>query len=298
MSLGTSTEVVTQFEDNMSFSYEHRTEGIGFFSTYRHVTAHTEPVFEGQAPEDEKGYLIGKTGKVAGSAFTSGSGQIDNEGLLEAQKHSLYRRDNTLVKTRENGSSCIWGYDDNSMIYAPATIGIGTGFYDANPIEYYSQLREDDSIKNYHSGNMIIHEVRYADAIDTEQHFKGAGSFYQPDTFCMNPYYLATYGVTGNQMNTETDFNFSEDVTGQIHVGAKRSDRLDLDIPLMVNSYYDAESSYRGENYGIMHNVNKLAVDIEEDYIGKYMLQRNVSFASNRDDFALMQLSMDYLHWI
>jgi hypothetical protein len=144
LSLGTATEAVTQFEDNMSFSYEHRTEGTGFFSAYRHVTAHTEPVLDGMAPVNDKEYLIGKTGKIDESSFTAGSGQIDNEGLLEAQKSSVHSRDYMFVETRENGSSSISGSDDNSMTYTPETIAIGTGFYNVNPIKYLSQLREDN----------------------------------------------------------------------------------------------------------------------------------------------------------
>lgn len=298
LTVSTATDVVNQFYDNMSFTYEHQTEGSGFFSTYRRVTVNTEPVFESLSPENKVGYLIGKTGKVVGSAFTAGSGSIDNEGLLEAQKVSVYRRDNTLVRTTENGSSCISGSDDNRMSYNPTIIGIGTGFYSKNPIGYYSQLREDNSIKNYHAGNAIIHEVRYADAIDTDQQFKVVGSFYQPDTFCMNPYYPAIYGVTGNQIATTTEFNFSEDITGMIHMSAKRCDRLELDTPLMANSNYDEESLYRGENRGLMHRMKKLAIDIDEDYAGKYHLERNISFVSSRNNFRLASFSTDPLHWV
>lgn len=298
LTVSTATDVVTQFYDNMSFSYEHHTEGSGFFSTYRRVTVNTEPVFESLSPENKKGYLIGKTGKVAGSAFTAGSGRIDNEGLLEADKVSVYRRDNTLVRTTENGSSCISGSDDNRMLYNPTIIGIGNGFYSKNPIEYQSLLREDNSIKNYHAGNAIIHEVRYADAIDTDQQFKVVGSFYQPDTFCMNPYYPATYGVTGNQITTATELSFLEDITGMIHLSAKRTDRLELDTPLMANSNYDEESSYRGENRGLMHHMKKLAVDIDEDYAGVYHLERNISFVSSRNNLRVANFVTDPLHWI
>jgi hypothetical protein len=113
------------------------------------------------------------------------------------------------------------------------------------------------------------------------------GSFYQLDTFGLDPYDPTTYNVTLNLKNAKTKFNFSEDVIGMIHVGAKRTDKIGLDSP---GTFNDDESSHRGENYA--------KVDIDEDYAGEYLLERNISFVSNGDNFALHAHSVDWLPWV
>jgi len=239
---------------NESFDYEQSVQGNGYFMTY----------------------MYAKQGNLAFKNYMHGSGQIDNEQTLQTYHkntswHGYGLYDTVYGSWTDEDSACIQFKEDNSMVYAPMLIAVGTGYYAANPIAYDSLLKEQTKIKNFRAGTSMIHEVEYAHALDKE--LEVIAKEYR--NYSYDPYWE---GLGYTQMK------ILEDVTdGKAHIGVLQANRnfagrtglndladfSDLGFAGLAVNRVNA-----GKPGTAWHDP---AIEIDEDYWGTYHIEKNMT---------------------
>jgi len=225
----------TGFEEkNTTFGYEAATQGNGYFMNY----------------------LYAKAGNVELKNYAHGSGSINNEAILTYQ--NLTRKThNAYSDYNDFDQNCIQFKEDNSMVYAPMRIAVGTGYYAANPLDYGSLLKEKTWVKNYRAGTSMHHEVEYAHALDKELEITAKEMF----NYTYDPEKIG---------NGYTEMRINEDVTdGKAHIGVLQAG--------------DDFSSVLGRtdltNGDLLFTTGwkKPSIDIDEDFWGTYHIERNIT---------------------
>lgn len=224
-------------------SYEQRTEGTGFFSIHQDVRTNNDlGVTVNNCPGSMR---FAQRGYYKSSMH--GSGTITNEDLLKYQDISVEKETGVPYSIVEisssNASTVVSGNGDHQMIQSSQTIPIGVGYYNSHPIIYDSQLSKASFLGNQ---DLISHEILYANSIDSEE------QFVVNDTF-ENRYNGGISGLEfifgvnkATNRKSATNMKFSDDVEGAIQIQA----------------------------------LNGNGINIEEDYFGKYQLNRNITFTA------------------
>jgi hypothetical protein len=238
---------------NDTFDFEESVQGNGYFMTYMYT----------------------KAGNLAFKNYAHGSGQIDNEMTLQAYHknssiHQYGGYDTTYGAWTDEDSACIQFKEDNSMVYAPMKIAVGTGYYSYNPVSYDSLLKEKTWIKNYRAGTSMHHEVEYAHALDKE--LEVVAKEYR--NYSYDPYFEGL-GIT--------EMKILEDVTdGKTHIGVLQANENFVGLlglrNLLVNditaSGLSLSNSGQPGHQGAWYNP---AVEIDEDYWGTYHIEKNMT---------------------
>jgi hypothetical protein len=231
-------------EKEISFNMEQNVETTGYFQTY----------------------LYAKSGNAAVKNYAHGSGNLKSDSTLtyqdlNKQNHQIYADYNDFSQ------NCIQFKEDVSMVYAPMSIAVGTGYYAIKPMDYRSLLKEKSWVKNYRAGTSMHHEVEYAHALDKELEINVKEKF----NYTYDPVWE---GVGYTQMK------INEDVTdGKTHVGVLQSNvdyagKLGKDgkTPL-----YDF-TSLMGLGTGMISSAWKNpAIEIDEDYWGTSHIEKNMT---------------------
>lgn len=230
---GTYTDPNYNLEKNISFSFEQSVQGNGYFMTYKYA----------------------KMGNIEFKDYAHGSGSLDNEAILSAyaenkSTHSWYADWNDLAV------NCIQYKETSNMVYAPAVIAVGTGYYASNPLNYDSLLKEKTWIKNYRASTSMHHEVEYAHEITKDLNVVGKEK--------VNMTYDPVFEGVGT-----TQMKIKEDVKeGKIHIG-------------VLQGTIDATSNV-GTTLTVAPATNwmawrKPAIEVDEDYFGTYHIEKNMT---------------------
>jgi hypothetical protein len=234
---------------NSTFSYEQSVQGNGYFMNY----------------------MYAKQSNLAFKNYAHGSGQIDNEMTLNTyhQNRSIWDYGNYWTaygSYTDYDEACIQFKEDNSMVYAPMQIAVGTGYYRARPLLYDSLLKEKTWGKNYRAGTSMHHEVEYAHALDKELEL----TLKEKRNFTYDPYWE---GVGVTQMK------LIEDVTdGKAHIGVLQAN--EALVPALSTDW----NNLNEQTFGAAINGGKPgtawhdpAIEIDEDYWGTYHIEKNMT---------------------
>ncbi len=185
--------------------------------------------------------------------YMHGSGSMDAATLISSNqsRNKYYYQDlNTLVYRGYEYSYAqnISFLEQNEMVYSPMAMAYGTGYYAKNPIVYNSKLKEKTWGKNYQPEvqTSMHHQIEYASAFN-----KDVGV----DLQCKEPVPTTTSKYSSSPENGVglARMGIEEDVTeGAVHVGE------------LVGPW----------KYPM--------IDIEEDYIGTFSIQKNMEFCANK----------------
>jgi hypothetical protein len=101
-----------------------------------------------------------------------GSGTVDSATLIDSWQASTrpaYYYTTRYGEVRySNDDSNISLTEQNEMTYAPSSFVYGTGYYEANPVDYNSKLKEKTSAKNYQAATSMHHQIEYAAAFNKD----------------------------------------------------------------------------------------------------------------------------------
>jgi hypothetical protein len=228
-------------DSNSTFNFEQSVQGNGYFMTYMYT----------------------KAGNLAMKNYAHGSGSVDNEMVMSSYEQ-WHRWHPVGEDWNDYVVSCIQFKEDASMVYAPMSIAVGTGFYAANPIDYSSLLKEKTWIKNYLAATSIHHEIEYAHAIDKELEFTAKDKYnytYDPE--------LVTVGYT--------NFKVIEDVTdGKIHFGVLQGNMAGTSPGQNVvwDPFAVGSVTANAPFSSAWKNPN---IEIDEDYWGTYHIEKNIT---------------------
>lgn len=159
-----------------------------------------------------------------------------------------------------NGST-IQLNESRTMSQAPVIMNIGSGYYSSHPVDYSSQLGSETWIKDTNALASMHHEVNYAHGIDGEIELSGQqSSYYQDD------YYSKNTGAIQMKIN--------EDVTeGMVHIGVLKGDSA------------STKETDTGDGSDPFINAWKNpSLEMEEDYIGTYHIEKNMSITTGHSD--------------
>jgi len=194
--------------------------------------------------------------------YMHGSGSMDAATLIRSNqsKISYYpqNRDTYLYLPKEDAyAQNISFLEQNEMVYSPMAMAYGTGYYAKNPIVYNSKLKEKTWGKNYQPEvfTSMHHQIEYASAF-----VKDVGV----DLQCKEPTPKTLYNETTKKWTT---FYSSSPENG---VGLARM-RIEEDVT--------EGAVHVGELVGPWKYP---MIDIEEDYIGTFSIQKNMEFCANK----------------
>ncbi len=200
--------------------------------------------------------LTNNTNGVEFKDYSHGSGQIDTEALLTAESSD---EKNGIIEDygydHWEALSCIQFKETNNAVYRPMALGIGTGYYAANPIQYNSLIKEKTWLKNRGSDTSMHHEVEYAHALNKNLD-------------------VAVKDFISEDDPSISVMNISEDVTnGRAHIGLLQGD-TDL---------ITAEDEY--ENLYITDFARKKPlIDLDEDYLGNFHIEKQMNVTLSIDE--------------
>lgn len=137
------------------FNYEDSISGHGNFASNNKITA--------QGPHADA-RVHSRLADVYLKKMNHGSGSIERESIITSTESTRNQIDPDVIYAY----GLIAILDNNSMVYEPQTMSIGSGYYAIHPVNFNSLLGEKAQIKNYASKTSIGHEIDYAHAINME----------------------------------------------------------------------------------------------------------------------------------
>jgi hypothetical protein len=140
----------------VQFSYEDSTSGSGLFASNNKIVA--------QGPHADP-RVLSRLADVYLQKMTHGSGSIERESIITSTESTKTQIDPDVIYV----FGLIAALDNNSMVYGPQTMSIGTGYYDTHPVNFNSLLGDKTQIKNYASKTSMGQEINYAHGINMDQ---------------------------------------------------------------------------------------------------------------------------------
>ena len=192
--------------------------------------------------------------------YMHGSGSMDAATLIRSNqsKISYYpqNRDTYLYLPKEDAyAQNISFLEQNEMVYSPMAMAYGTGYYAKNPIVYNSKLKEKTWGKNYQPEvfTSMHHQIEYASAFNKDVGVDLQCKMPVPHYYEFEPSSDKRYSSSPENGVGLARMRIEEDVTeGAVHVGE------------LVGPW----------KYPM--------IDIEEDYIGTFSIQKNMEFCANK----------------
>ncbi len=162
--------------------------------------------------------------------------------------------------TSQNSSAISFSGQRN-VSQAPAVVTIGKGYYGSHPVSFSSAIGSETWIKNTNDAASLNHEVSYAHGVDGAIELSG-----QESSFRQGDYYSQSTGTI--------NMKISEDVTeGMVHFGGLQGS----------GASSDGESA-RDSPDPLMNAWKTPSLEMEEDYIGSYHIEKNMTIATSRKD--------------
>lgn len=131
--------IILNVSKGIFFDYTDSTNGMGSFASYDELAS------QGQ---DQ----LKKT--------DHGSGTLEKKTFIGSNRTIYVDQDSYLILA----SSAISA--KSSMDYAPRSMTLGTGYYVSHPLHFNLHLDDKIQIKNYASETSMVHEIRYATAVN------------------------------------------------------------------------------------------------------------------------------------
>ncbi len=148
--------------------------------------------------------------------------------------------------------------ESRAVSQGPAIMNIGRGYYSSHPVDYGSTIGSQTWIKDANSAASMHHEVNYAHGIDGEIELSGSESSYRQDGHY-------------SQSTASIQMRVNEDITdGSTHIGA-------------LQGSGEAPSNGRASD-PLMNAWKNPSLEIEEDYIGTYHIEKKMSIITNKTD--------------
>lgn len=237
-----SAEYITK--DNITLDMKQNVTGEGYFMSHKFIRM---PNVLGISGTGNNGVEI--------MDYSHGSGAIDTDSILSATaKNSTNGVDENYGYDYTEALSCIQLKEDNSMIYSPVAVGIGSGYYAKIPLTFNSLIKEKTWLKNRGSATIMHHEVEYAHALDKEIEVL-AKDFISEDDPAVSM------------------MNVSEDMTnGRAHIGMLEGDpKAASDIANEIA--FTAKSAWKSP-----------LIDVDEDYWGTYHIEKLMNLTASVDE--------------
>ena len=139
----------------VQFNYEDSISGSGLFASNNKIVA--------QGPHADA-RVYSRLANVYLQKTNHGSGSIERESIITSNESINEHIDPDVIYA----FGLIATLDNNSMVYKPQTMSIGTGYYATYPVNFNSLLSEKTQIKNYASKTSMGHEIDYARGINMD----------------------------------------------------------------------------------------------------------------------------------
>jgi len=164
-----------------------------------------------------------------------------------------------------NNSSISFSEQRNAS-FAPAAMNIGKGYYGSHPISYNSAMGSETWIKDTNAAASMHHEVSNAQGIDGTIELSGRKSSYYMDGYNQDDY--------RSQNTAAIQMKVNEDVTeGRVHIGV-----------LQGESASSKETGARDGSDPLINAWKNPSLEMEEDYIGTYHIEKNMSIITGDSD--------------
>ena len=132
-------------EKSLKFNFEQNVSGTGFFTAYKYAQMPDALGTEGQ-----------QFNGVEAKNKAHGSGKINTDSTIYTESsysnktwiNGAYDDDGEEIEDEEGSTSVIQMKEDSKMTYSPLAMGIGSRYYNHNPVVFNSLLSEEDWIKN------------------------------------------------------------------------------------------------------------------------------------------------------
>jgi len=154
--LAMSADPLEERSEGVQFSYEDSISGHGNFASNNKITA--------QGPHADP-RVISRLADVYLQKLNHGSGSIERESIIISNESTKTQIDPDAIYA----FGLIAALDNNSMVYEPQTMSIGTGYYATYPVNFNSLLGDKIQIKNYASKTSMGQEINYAHGINMDQ---------------------------------------------------------------------------------------------------------------------------------
>jgi hypothetical protein len=154
--LAMSADPLEERSKGVLFNYEDSISGSGNFVSNNKIVA--------QGPHADP-RVLSRLADVYLQKMTHGSGSIERESIITSTESRRTQVDPDVIYT----FGLIAALDNNSMVFGPQTMSIGTGYYDTHPVNFNSLLGDKTQIKNYASKTSMGQEINYAHGIYTDQ---------------------------------------------------------------------------------------------------------------------------------
>lgn len=241
-------------EKSLKFNFEQNVSGTGFFTAYKYA----------QMPD-----ALGTDGQqfngVEAKNRAHGSGKINTDSTIYAESsysnktwiNGAYDEDGEEIEDEEGSSSVIQMNEDSKMTYSPLAMGIGSRYYNHNPVVFNSLLSEDDWIKNRDDFNSLHHQVDRAHGL--------------------NKVLVAQSNAGDDTVNTT--MNIEEDlIDGRAHFGVLQLEGIPVDEE-------PEEDSEEVQVFSLaMKAWKKPLIEMDEDYVGSFHIKKNMDISTYSDE--------------
>ena len=153
--LAMSADPLEERSKGVLFSYEDSVIGHGNFVSNNKIVA--------QGPHADP-RVLSRLADVYLQKMNHGSGSIERESIITSNESTKSQITPDVIYA----FGLIAALDNNSMVYEPQTMSIGTGYYANHPMNFNSLLGDKIQIKNYASKTSMGQEINYAHGINMD----------------------------------------------------------------------------------------------------------------------------------
>jgi hypothetical protein len=238
--LAMSAGPIEERSTGVLFNYEDSISGNGNFASYNKLVV--------QGPHSDA-RVISRLANVYLQKANHGSGSIEKESIIKSTESRQTQIDPDMIYSY----GLIAALDNNSMVYSPQTIAIGSGYYSIHPVSFSSLLGDLAQIKNYASKTSMGQEIDYAHAINIDRVASVEDDYFDK----------------GDAKSlSKTFMNLNEDVTSgtarieMLQGGTRKSKTAWSDPDIDVDQVYTGTFNY-ATKMNLTVPVNKI---VSEDY--------------------------------
>jgi len=237
-------------EKGLKFNFEQNVSGTGFFAVHKYA----------QMPDDTgtEGRLFNG---VEAKNKAHGSGNINTDSIIYLESsysnktwiNDALDEDEEVIGEEEAATSIIQMKEDSKMTYIPSVMGIGSRYYNHNPVVFNSLLSEEDWIMNRNGLNSLHHLVDRAHGLNKVLDAQSNAGDYTINT----------------TMNIEEDL-----IDGRAHFGVLQLQGIPVDEE-------PEEDSKEVQVLGLaMKAWKKPLIELDEDYVGNFHIKKNMNLTT------------------
>ena len=224
----------------VQFSYEDSTSGSGLFASNNKIVA--------QGPHADP-RVLSRLADVYLQKMTHGSGSIERESIITSNESTKTQIDPDVIYA----FGLIAALDNNSMVYGPQTMSIGTGYYDTHPVNFNSLLGDKTQIKNYASKTSMGQEINYAHSINMDHVASVEDDYYDTGV---------AKSLTRSLMNLEGDVTSGTAHLEMLQGGSRKSKSAWIDPDIDVDQVYTGNFNFATK----MNLTVPVYKSVSEDY--------------------------------